>query len=114
MLFSSSPQRPLATIAKITGDSHQPGIVANTQLQGLPQFGTPGITYQPAEGEHVLLLTADGTQVVAGVLQPTTTTTPGELVLSSRGGATIQLRQDGSISLNGIVITKEGEILPRP
>lgn len=53
----------------------------------------------------------DGNDICVGVKSSVGNLKPGELFLSSTGGATIHLKDDGSVCINGIVITKDGKIL---
>ena len=99
------------TVAQVSASSpHVIGAVGETQHQGVPVFAPRGVFSLPQEGDNALLLSADGTQVCVGILQGKEDVLPGELLLYSSGGAVILLKEDGSISLNGLVITKEGTL----
>ena len=65
-----------------------------------------------AEEDELLVVESERGEVCAGVRAELTGLQPGELRLGREGGACILLRQDGSILLNGLVITPAGTILP--
>lgn len=70
-----------------------------------------GIDASPTAGEEVLLLPlASGEMVVLGTLRAQSDTPSGELVLQNAMGASIRLKSDGSISLNGLIIRPDGQI----
>lgn len=70
-----------------------------------------GLDTAPAAGEEVLLLPlASGEMVVLGTLRTPSETPSGELVLQNAMGASIKLKSDGSISLNGLIIRPDGQI----
>lgn len=99
------------TVAQVSASSPETiGVIGETQHQGVPVFSPKGVVALPSEGDNALLLSADGTQVCVGVLQGAKDIVPGELLLYSSGGATIHLKKDGSISLNGLIIDTNGTI----
>ena len=87
------------------------GAAGEREWREMPVFG-PGVAYQPREEDQLLALDSDGGTVCAGVRMDLTGLEPGELRLGWPGGACILLRKDGSILLNGAVITPQGELLP--
>lgn len=102
-----------ASVAQVTfseGDGY--GAVAAAEQRGLPVFAPRGVAYRPCQGDSVLLVPAGGANVCAGVLSAAADLAPGELRLSSAGGAVIHLLGSGDIVLNGVMITKAGEIIP--
>jgi len=64
-------------------------------------------------GDNVLLLPVQGNDACLGVLSATAGLNPGELRLTSSGGASITLRSNGEIDLNGAIITREGRVISR-
>lgn len=102
-----------ATVAQISyADSLGYGALGASERRGAPVFAPRGIAYLPCEGDNVLLVPADGTEVCAGVLASSAGLRAGELRLTSSGGASILLDAEGGITLNGVYITKDGRILP--
>lgn len=103
-----------ACIAQVSySDASGFGVVGDSEITGALVFSPRGIAYKPCVGDHLLLTPVTGADACAGALTSTAGLAPGELRLSSSGGATIYLRQNGDIVLNGVVITKDGEIIPR-
>ncbi len=86
------------------------GAVGEAELRGIPVFGPGGSGYIPLEGERLLMLRSEGGDLCAGVACDTTGLLPGELRLGRPGGGQIHIRQDGSISLNGLIITADGRL----
>lgn len=101
-----------ATVAQVTfSEGGSFGALGATEQRGIPAFGPRGIAYRPCEGDNLLVLRADGAEVCAGVLHQGEDLPAGELRLASSGGAVIHLKNNGDLVLNGVVITRDGEIL---
>jgi len=101
-----------ATVAQVSfSDSGGFGAVGASEYRGIPVFAPRGISYRPCEGDNLLVLPVDGTDTCAGVLSAPVALASGELRLSSSGGAEILLTQSGDVRINGVTITKDGEIL---
>ena len=86
-------------------------VSSHIRLAGIPcvsGFRTEGM---PAVGDAVLVLPANGGYFCIGT-QREEALPEGELRLTSAGGAELLLKADGSIRLNGLTITKEGELIP--
>jgi hypothetical protein len=88
------------------------GAVGFAERRGVPVFAPRGFAYRPCAGDNLLLLEADGGPVCAGALVSADGLAPGEVRIDSGGGASVYLKENGDIVLNGVVITKQGEILP--
>lgn len=74
--------------------------------RALPLFGPAGIAWMPRAGEQVLVIKGGCEQdesCVAGVelTNAPATMQPGELYLCSAGGASVYLKNDGRIELQG-------------
>lgn len=61
-------------------------------------------------GENVMVIPSDSGQAMIGTLSKSSGLKSGEVKISSKGGATIVLRNDGSIELNSMVINRNGVI----
>jgi hypothetical protein len=85
------------------------GALAEAESRGISVFAPRGISYRPREGDR-LLLRADGADVCVGCLA-TVFLEPGELALTSSGGARLHLKNNGEISLNGLIISADGQIV---
>ena len=89
------------------------GVVGASRISSALVFAPRGIAYLPAVGDNVLLLPVEGSDTCLGVLSTTAGLNPGELRLTSSGGAQITLRSNGEIDLNGAIITREGRVISR-
>ena len=107
----SRRENPSATVAQVSfSDSEVFGAVGASEHRGVPVYAPRGIAYRPREGDRLLLISADGVPVCVGALSTTTNLLSGELMLYSEGGAEIILKNNGEISLNGLIITSDGRI----
>lgn len=114
LITHTAPLTPVgATVAQVTfSEETGYGAVSANEQRGLPVFAPRGMAYRPCEGDNLLLVPAGGANVCAGVLCAAEELEAGEVRLASASGAVIHLRQDGSIVLNGVTITCDGQILP--
>ncbi|MBR5773838.1 MAG: hypothetical protein IKY44_03200 [Clostridia bacterium] len=87
--------------------------ISSCEKRGISFYTPPGIEFYPSEGQRVLLISCGNQTVCAGVeMQKSSTLRSGEIRLFSQGGASIVLKNNGSIVLNGkVTITKDGDIL---
>ena len=94
-------------------DSSGFGVLGASRISSVLTFAPRGISYMPAVGDNLLLLPIEGRDVCAGALTSPAGLAPGELRLTSAGGATIRLLANGEIHLNGAVITRDGRVISR-
>lgn len=87
------------------------GISAHIRLADIPCVHPPGLFSMPRVGDDALILPVGGGYLCAAVL-PQANSTEGEISLTAPGGASLHLCADGSVVINGVTITKAGEILP--
>lgn len=81
---------------------------ASSEYRELPVAVPYGIAYCPPVGESsVVLPLADG-QICLGVAAQDKGLQPGELMLFSAGGASVCLKNDGSVVINGQVFERNG------
>lgn len=114
ILQQTNRSRSGASIAQVSFSERGTfGAVSAAEQRGMAVFSPRGIAYSPCEGDNLLLITADGTDVCAGVLNSAQGLMPGELRLASAGGAVIHLKNNGDLLLNGITITKDGRLLEK-
>jgi hypothetical protein len=59
------------------------------------------------------MLPGEERDVCAGVLSRSTGLLPGELELCGPGGSSIKLCENGDVRINGLVITKHGELVAK-
>ena len=95
---------------KVTLSSNQLEAGSTLMKRGIDSYAPYGYQSNPPVGENVMIIPANNGQAVVGALCRTTDLKSGEIRLSSKGGATILLKNDGSIELNGLVINKNGVI----
>ena len=94
-------------------DSSGFGVLGASRISSALVFAPRGIAYMPSVGDNLLLLPIEGRDVCVGALTSPTGLAPGELRLTSAGGATIRLAANGEIHLNGAVITRDGRVISR-
>ncbi len=76
---------------------------ASLEHRDLPVVAPFGIVYNPPLGEKSVVLPVVGGQVCVGVVSPDMGLEPGELMLYSKGGASIVLKNSGEVIINGKV-----------
>lgn len=112
LVFNRQAQEEKPCIASVSySEADGFGAMWESEHRGLTAFGPKGIAYRPCEGDNLMLMPVEGTNICLGVQVGTRGLNPGELMLTSVGGAKIHLRKDGSITLNGLEIDKSGRIL---
>lgn len=78
--------------------------------RGVESYTPYGYSCGVPVGEDVMIIPSDGGQAMIGTLSKSSGLKSGEIKISSKGGATIILRNDGSIELNSLVINRNGVI----
>ena len=74
-------------------------------------FSPYGYTAAVPRGEEVLLIPSNDGQVVIGTKSESKALEAGEIKIASLGGASIVLKNDGSVIINGkLTINREGVI----
>jgi len=77
-------------------------VSASADHTGVPVAAPYGIAYVPPIGSRSLILPSDGGSVCLGVIgAPEAQLEQGELMLYSSGGASIVLKNDGRVLING-------------
>ena len=86
--------------------------ISSCEKRGVSLYSPPGVEFFPTEGQRVLLISCGNHTICAGVeMQKSSTLRAGEIRLFSQGGASVLLKNDGSIVLNGrVTINKDGDI----
>ncbi len=76
--------------------------------RNLPVVAPYGIVYVPPVGEDAVVMSTLSGEACVGVVAPTARNlSPGELMLCSAGGASIVLKNDGTVLINGAVVGGE-------
>ena len=72
-----------------------------------PQVVSPyGVVSVPNVGSKVVMTKVEDDFLLSGTLQDNTSLEPGELMLYSAGGASIVLKNNGKVLINGIEFTQ--------
>ena len=100
------PESP-AEVGSVTLAGGDPAVCTNRERRALPLFGPGGYAWRPGNGQQVLVIKtgpAGESPCVAGARCPGAELEPGEVAISSAGGARIVLRNDGTLALVGDVL----------
>ena len=91
-----------AAFANVTGISDN-NITVNSQQEyrQIPMISPFGISSIPSIGSKAVIVPVDGSFAYIGSLSSSTTLNPGELMLYSSGGASIVLKNNGQVLING-------------
>lgn len=91
-----------APARSICAKSGEQFAVGACEYRTLPYCAPYGIYTRPAQGEDLMILSAQNGEVCLGVVsEQQEELLPGEILLKSSGGASIRLCNDGTILLNG-------------
>jgi len=99
----------IATVNSADGESFS--AAGDCLYKSLPMFAPKGYYALPAENDRILVTTADGAEAAAGVLMSTAGLSAGEIKIINQSGASIILKNNGSIAVNGVIISPDGEIV---
>lgn len=103
---------PPTECGKVTMNSCGKIEAASTGVERNVDFYSPyGYVSCVPKGEKLLLTQGGGEQVCIGVESDSSAVGYGEVKITSLSGAYIHLKNDGSIELNGLLISKEGKII---
>lgn len=78
--------------------------------RSLVHYAPFGYSYCAPLGENMLLTQLQGETAAVGVEMKKENVASGEIKLTSKSGAYIHLKNDGSVIINGLVINRRGEI----
>lgn len=91
-----------AISGEITGVQSETVNVQNSnEYREISTIAPAGIAYVPVEGAKTVVLPMADTAVCVGVITEDKNLQPGELMLYSAGGASILLKNDGTVWING-------------
>ena len=95
------------TVGDVTAYS-MGNVAVNSSLEhrDMPVIAPYGIAYNPPLGEASVVLPLVSEQACVGVVAQDKNLEEGELMLYSKGGASIVLKNDGSVVINGKVFEK--------
>ena len=110
--LAEESREPLAETGRITMNSRD-GVEAQGSATGrnLSCFAPYGYCAKLPPGEEVMLLDTARGQAVLGARAAVSELQNGEIAITSAGGAKIELKNDGSVVINGtVIIDRYGEI----
>lgn len=85
-------------------------IGASVLSRNVNSYAPYGYNAVAPAGEEVILVPSSDGQVALGTKVDVNCLENGEIKISSKGGASIVLKNDGTIMLNSMIINKEGVI----
>lgn len=100
-----------ARLGEVTVSGNPAAVYLDGERRALPVFGPGGYCWRPALHQEVLVLKAGDageTLCVAGA-RCEEGLEPGEVAISTPGGAAIHLREDGSIEIRGTAFRFNGQ-----
>ncbi len=80
-------------------------INAASDYSNIPIAAPYGISYVPTAGEESVVLCAGGENICLGTVSKDKNLQPGEIMLYSAGGASIELKNDGNVYINGRAVS---------
>ncbi len=81
------------------------------KARNIESFAPYGYQTVPPVGEEVMLLPSSHGQVIIGSKSENSDLESGEIKISSKGGASIILKNDGSVMINSAMIDKNGVMI---
>lgn len=99
-------ERGMVTIS----NENETEIGASVLSRAVSSYAPYGYNAVAPVGEEVILVPSSDGQVSLGTKIDVNSLDNGEIKISSKGGATIVLRNDGTIAINSMIINKEGRI----
>ncbi len=96
-------ENPVATAGSITGSQGaEVEVEASSRHRNVPVVSPYGVVCVPPLGEQAVLVHTSRGDACVGVLQSEDSLLePGEIMLRSLGGATLVLKNDGRVYVNG-------------
>lgn len=74
---------------------------ASSDFRNVPIVAPYGIAYVPPSGEKSIVLPTNNGNMCVGIVAPLNDLKPGEIMLYSAGGASLILKNDGAVYING-------------
>lgn len=85
----------------IDADSGVVSVQNSNEYRNIEMISPYGIAYNPVPGERAVMLSIGDLSFCAGIVSEDKGLSPGELMLYSSGGASIVLKNDGRVLING-------------
>lgn len=77
-------------------------INASSNFSKTPISAPYGVAYIPPEGEKSVVASSSDGEICIGTIAPDKGLKPGEIMLYSKGGATLKLSNNGKVYVNGV------------
>lgn len=100
----------LAERGSVTLSSNEFEAGSTCTQRSIDTFAPYGYQSKAPVGQQVMILPSSDGQAVIGSLCSYKDLDSGEIRIISKGGATILLKNDGTIQLNSLTISKEGVV----
>lgn len=91
-------------------DKNELEIGASASSREVKNYAPYGYNSAPPVGQEVILVPSSDGQVVLGTKSNPQALDSGEVRISSQGGASIVLKNDGTVVINSMVIDRNGVI----
>lgn len=76
-------------------------VSASSSFSKIPVVSPYGVAFVPPAGEKAVVINSNGSPACLGTINQANGLLPGELLLFSKGGASIRLCNDGKVYING-------------
>lgn len=96
--------------AAVTIGGNEIETLSSRQQRGAQVYTPYGYNASVPSGQDVLLISGAECGFVAGVKSEGKSLQSGEIEITSAGGASIKLCNDGKVVINGLIINNKGEI----
>ncbi len=103
-ITKNATKKSTASFADITGGEN--GLVfvnSSHEQRDVPVVVPYGIAYNPPRHAESVIVESANTPVCIGVVLQANELEEGEIMLFSKGGATLKLKNDGTVEINGKV-----------
>ncbi len=101
-LSKTSIAKPTAVRGNVVGSkTGKTEVVSSAEYKGLKCVTPYGVISIPPVSEEAVVLPLVDNEVCIGVVTEVASVQPGEILLKSKGGAEIYLKNDGSVYING-------------
>lgn len=102
-VISASDEKKIPEIGSITESSNKNGVCVQgkREYRNIPNVMPFGIVSVPAVGQKAVITPTEFGYVNNGVISAANDLSPGEIMLYSAGGASIVLKNNGKVLING-------------
>lgn len=100
-ITNNSITQPGAVKGSVTNDRQNISVLSSSEHKNIDVCLPYGIESRPPLEESAVVLPLANGEVSVGVIAPAQTIEPGEIKLCSKGGASIILKNNGKVIING-------------